>query len=302
MKILLLGANGQVGSYLRHTLSSAGTVVASSRCGFDGALACDLTRPGDLRDLLLRQRPDLVVNAAAYTAVDLAERERDAAIALNADVPRIIGDTVAAWHGGVIHFSTDYVFDGRSHRPYLESDGTGPLGVYGQTKLMGEDALAASGADYLILRTAWVYSLRGRNFLTTMLQLAGERPLLRVVDDQRGTPTSAGFVARATAGIVTRWATDFHTRNNLNGVYHLTAKGETTWFRFAQAIFAEAHSLGVLAQAPTVIPIPSADYPTPAARPAYSVLDIHKLEDVLGVIAPEWRSDLARVIASEYER
>ncbi|HVI53948.1 MAG TPA: dTDP-4-dehydrorhamnose reductase [Luteibacter sp.] len=300
MKILLLGADGQLGGYLHRTLPTLGEVHASSRSAADDSLRCDLSNPAAVHSLLDRLRPDLVVNAAAYTAVDQAESDVDAATRINAVLPGLIGSAVANWGGAVIHYSTDYVFDGTAHHPYTEDDATAPLGVYGRSKLAGEQALAATGVDHLVLRTAWVYSLRGRNFLTTMLRLGAERDTLSVVDDQHGTPTSAGFLARATTHIADTWLKERpHARRR--GVFHLTAAGAATWHGFATAIFDEVAASGRLPTKPSVRPIATADYPTPAKRPAWSVLDTTKTLAAFGVVPPDWRSDLRKVLAGDYD-
>ncbi len=292
MKILLLGAAGQLGTRLRHSLQSVGDVVAVSRSGNGGTLGCDLTDLAALDRLLHSQKPELVVNAAAYTAVDQAESDAGTAMTINADAPRVIGEAMSQWHGAVIHYSTDYVFDGQGMRPYAEDDAPRPLGVYGRSKLEGERNLAATGVDHLVIRTAWVYSLHGRNFLTTMLRLGAERTELRIVDDQRGTPTSTHFLASATATIASAWARD--TSGRSSGVYHLTAGGETTWYGFASQLFTEAMASGHIEKAPALTRISTVDYPTPARRPAYSVLDVKRVMDTFGLVIPHWQTDLRR--------
>jgi dTDP-4-dehydrorhamnose reductase len=301
VKILLLGADGQLGAYLRGTLPVLGEVYASSRSTADDALRCDLSDAAAVDVMLHRLRPDLVVNAAAYTAVDQAETDADAPTRINAILPGLIGSAVANWGGAVIHYSTDYVFDGAAHRPYTEDDATAPLGVYGRSKLAGEQALAATGVDHLVLRTAWVYSTHGRNFLNTMLRLGAERDQLSVVDDQRGTPTSAGFLAKATAQIADTWLKPGLPRSRQRGVFHLTAAGDTTWYGFAKAIFQEATANGLLPKVPLVLPITTAAYPTPATRPAWSVLDTTRTLASFGVEPPDWRSDLRKVLKGYYE-
>jgi dTDP-4-dehydrorhamnose reductase len=301
VKVLLLGGDGQLGGYLRHTLPALGEVYVSSRLAADHGLRCDLADAGAVEHLLERVRPDLVVNAAAYTAVDQAENDVQAAMRINATLPAIIGSSVTKWGGAIIHYSTDYVFDGTAHHPYTEDDATAPLGVYGRSKLAGEQALAATGVDHLILRTAWVYSTRGRNFLTTMLRLGAEREQLSVVNDQRGTPTSAGFLAKATAQIAGKWLKSGPTHLGQRGVFHLTAAGDTTWHGFAKAIFEEATTSGRLAKMPSVLPITAADYPTPAKRPAWSVLDTTRTLATFGVMPPDWRGDLRKVLAGDYD-
>lgn len=294
MTILLLGGDGQLGSYLRTALAPLGQVVAVTRRGLAGDRACDLVDPGAVRDLLVAERPALVVNAAAYTAVDAAEHDADTADAMNARLPGLLGEFGRTIGAGVIHYSTDYVFAGDARHPYLETDATAPANIYGQTKLDGERALAASGADHLILRTAWVYSLHGRNFLTTMLRLARERGELNVVADQHGSPTSAPLLAECTAHIAADWLRD---RRDRRGIYHLTASGDTTWHGFAQAIVTQAASLGALPGPVPVRPIATTDFPTPARRPAWSLLDTQRVQADFSLTLPTWDDDLAHVMA-----
>jgi len=301
VKILLLGAEGQLGGYLQRSLADIGTVRASSRHALDESLRIDLKDTGGLLSLLARESPDLVVNAAAYTAVDQAESDSAEAMLTNAALPAVIASVITSWNGALIHFSTDYVFDGTGTRPYVEDDPTGPLGVYGKSKLNGEIALSRMSADHLILRTAWVYSLRGRNFLTTMLRLGAERHSLTVVDDQHGTPTSAGFLAKATARIAQKWMRERRSRREASGIYHLTASGETTWHGFAQAIFEEAVQTGRLNAAPLLLPTDTAGFPTPAKRPAWSVLDTTRVQTVFGITPPDWRSELRTVMSGAYD-
>ena len=290
MKILVLGASGQVGHELTRTLASVGNVVAATRGGEGGTLAADLGDAASLRAALDQANADVVVNAAAYTAVDRAEDEPLLSQRINGDAPGEIGAWANSRGALVVHYSTDYVFDGNGTRPYREDDATAPLGVYGRSKLAGENALRASGCDHIILRTAWVYAARGRNFLLTMLKVGAERDELRVVDDQRGTPTSAGLIADTTATIIGR------DRTHL-GTFHLCAGGECTWFDFAQAIFARARHAGLIAREPRVVPIASADYPTKARRPRYSVLDTSKIRSTFGVNLPSWQQGLDDMIA-----
>lgn len=293
MRILVFGANGQVGTELRRSLAPLGEVIATTRSGtLDDGSACevaDFDASASLAPLIERIAPDVVVNAAAYTAVDRAESDRDAAFRANAEAPARIAAACAARGARLIHYSTDYVFDGHCTRPYREDDPTAPAGVYGASKRAGEEAIAASGADHLILRTAWVYAAHGKNFLRTMLRLAAERDALRVVADQTGTPTSAALIADVTALALVKPA--------LSGIRHLTATGETTWHGFAEAIVAGAHARGLLARTVPVEPIATADYPTPAARPAYSVLDTSRLVADLGVVLPDWTTGLAMFLA-----
>lgn len=292
MRILLFGANGQVGTELRRSLAPLGDVIATTRSGtLDEVGACevaDFDAPDSLPALIERIAPDVVVNAAAYTAVDRAESDRDAAFRANADAPARLAEACVARGARLIHYSTDYVFDGHGTRPYREDDPTAPAGVYGASKRAGEVAIAATGADHLILRTAWVYAAHGKNFLRTMLRLAAERDALRVVADQTGTPTSAALIADVTARVL--------TRRDVGGIRHLTAAGRTTWHGFAEAIVAGAHARGLLARAVPVEPIATADYPTPAARPAYSVLDTSRLAADLGTGLPDWTAGLALIL------
>jgi dTDP-4-dehydrorhamnose reductase len=293
MKLLLLGANGQVGHALRRSLAPLGEVVAATR---DGRLAdgggCETADLDDLRSLgglVERIAPDVVVNAAAWTAVDRAETEREAAFRANAEAPRAIAQACARRGARLLHYSTDYVFDGRGTRPYREDDATSPLGVYGESKLAGEEAIRASGADHAILRTAWVYAPRGTNFLLTMLRLGAERERLRVVADQVGTPTSAALIADATARVIAH-------PSRASGTWHLTASGQASWHGFAEAIFAVAVARGLLPRAPLVEAISTAEYPTPAARPAYSVLDTGRLQRDFGIAPPHWRDGLDQAL------
>ena len=293
MRILLLGANGQVGTELRRSLLGLGDVVAASRTGQlpDGGAceAVDLAQVADIAAAVNRIAPDIVVNAAAYTAVDRAESEPELAYRINAEAP---GALAEACHGRgipLVHYSTDYVFDGQASRPYREEDPTDPLNVYGASKLAGEQAIAASGADHLILRTAWVYGLHGHNFLRTMLRLGAERDALDVVDDQRGCPTPSWLIADVTASILKRGMFD-------RGVVHLVTAGETTWHGFAQAIFDDAVAVGGLDHAPLIRAVPSSHYPTPVRRPAYSVLDTARLGNTYGLELPGWRRALATTL------
>lgn len=292
---MLLGGNGQLGQELLRALSPLGAVVAATRSGTlpDGR-ACetaDFNQPDSLTTLLDRVRPDVVVNAAAYTAVDRAEEDREAAWRVNAEAPGIIARWCAAAGVTLVHYSTDYVFDGLGTRPYREDDSTAPLGVYGASKLAGEEAIRAAGGRHLIFRTAWVYASHSANFLRTMLRVGAERDVMRVVADQVGTPTPAALIADVTAQALQH-------AGGLSGTWHLTANGETSWHGFAEAIFAEAVAAGKLARAPKVEPITTADYPTPAKRPAYSHLNVTKLERDFGIALPRWQDGLKQVIAA----
>lgn len=293
MRILLFGANGQVGQELRRSLAPLGEVVATTRSGMleDGTPCetADFDAPQSLPTLIERIAPDVVVNAAAYTAVDRAESDRDAAFRANAEAPLRIAEACAARDALLVHYSTDYVFDGTGTQPYRENDPTGPLGVYGESKLAGEQAIQASGARHMIFRTAWVYATHSKNFMRTMLHLAVDRDELRVVADQIGTPTPAALIADVTA---TTLARPFIR----SGVWHLTAAGETTWHGFAEEIFAAAHVRGLIVRIPRVVPVTTADFPTPAKRPGYSVLDTQRLRSDFDADLPDWRQGLARML------
>jgi dTDP-4-dehydrorhamnose reductase len=294
MKILLLGGNGQVGYELQRSLASRGELTVTTRTGVlpNGGTceSLDLSAPDTFAALFERVAPDVVVNATAHTAVDRAESEPEAAVRINAEAPARIAQVCAAHGTHFIHYSTDYVFDGSAVRPYREDDPTAPLGVYGASKLAGEEAIRGSGARHTILRTSWVYAAHGRNFLLTMLRLAAERDELRVVADQIGSPTSAALIADVTADLLAM------PHGAPNGLRHLTARGQTSWHGFAEAIVAGAHARGLLARKPRVVPITTADYPTPARRPAYSVLDTARLEAESANHLPDWQEGLARTL------
>lgn len=296
MKILVLGANGQVGFELLRALAPLGELAAATREGVlaEGAacITADLADARSLANALDGARADLVVNAAAYTAVDRAEDEPQLAERINHRAVGEIGAWAAKHAARVIHYSTDYVFDGSGSRPYREDDPTAPLGVYGRSKLDGERALAASGARHLVLRTAWVYAARGHNFLRTMLRLARERDELRVVADQVGAPTPAHWLADATAAIAGRWR-----EADADGVCHLAAAGQCSWHAFAQAIVDGALQRGLIERAPRVNAIATADFPTRARRPAYSVLDGRRVEHLFAMTRPDWRRGLDEVLA-----
>ena len=295
MTVLLFGGNGQVGHELRRSLRALGDVVVTTRSGElpDGARCevADFDRPGTLAELVQRVAPAIVVNAAAYTAVDKAEDDVDAAFRTNAEAPGVLARACALRDIPFVHYSTDYVFDGQGSRPYREDDPTAPLGVYGASKLAGEDAVRSVGGRHLILRTAWVYGRHGHNFMKTMLRLGAERDELRVVADQVGTPTPAALIADVTTELL-------GLRDAPSGTFHLTPRGETSWHGFAEAILEEALARGLIPRAPKVIPIATSDYPTRARRPGYSRLDIGRLEQVLGRALPEWRTGLRQVLGS----
>jgi dTDP-4-dehydrorhamnose reductase len=293
MRILLFGGNGQVGTECRRSLAPLGELVIATRDGLlqDGTTCemADFDRPATLAGLIARVAPDVVVNAVAYTAVDRAESEPDAAFRANAEAPRRIADACAQCDALLLHYSTDYVFDGRGTRPYREGDPTAPLGVYGASKLAGEQAVRDSGARHLIFRTAWVYAAHSRNFLRTMLRLAAERDELRVVADQVGSPTPAALIADVSAKILQR-------PRSQSGTWHLTATGATSWCGFAEAIIDSAHARGLIARRPRIVPITTADYPTQAARPAYSVLDTAKLQCDFNLVPLAWQDGLGEIM------
>lgn len=279
MKILISGHTGQVARELQLALSKHELVSL-------GRQAFDLSRPDSLRETILRERPALVINAAAYTAVDQAEQEPELAFAINAEAPGVMADACFELDIPLIHYSTDYVFDGSKATPYREADTPCPLSVYGASKVAGEQALRISGCDHLILRTSWVYSQYGRNFLLTMQRLLQEREELSVVDDQIGAPTWAGSIASATAELINKWQQGRHHW----GTYHLTCQGETSWFGFASAIAERLRAAGK--PCARLRPIPSSEYPTPAQRPLNSRLDGERLEQDWQVRLPDWRTAL----------
>ncbi|MEP6899270.1 MAG: dTDP-4-dehydrorhamnose reductase [Rhodanobacter sp.] len=303
MRILLLGANGQLGrTFLEHGgLAARGELVAASR---DGALThgghgeiADLAMPASLTTLLDRVQPDVIVNAAAYTAVDRAEQEEALATRVNGEAVGVIGTWAAAHDALIIHYSTDYVFDGHQSQPYAVDAPTGPLGAYGRSKRAGEQALHASGADQLTFRTAWVYAAHGHNFLRSMLRLGAEREELRVVADQHGAPTDTTLIVEASLAAFDRWLhADAAQRRQLLGIHHLVASGATTWHGFASAIFEQALAHGLVTRAPAVIPIGTIEFPTPALRPAWSLLDNVGFQRHFDFPLPDWRSGLRRVV------
>jgi dTDP-4-dehydrorhamnose reductase len=285
MKILLLGATGQVGWELHRTLSVLGELTATTRNGSVG-LALDTGDLGQLQATLDAVAPDVVVNATAYTAVDRAEDEPDLAMRLNAEVPALIGAWAAQHRALAVHYSTDYVFDGTKDGPYVESDAPNPVNAYGRSKLAGDRALLESGCDSLILRVSWVYSLRGRNFLLTIKRLMQERDELGIVDDQVGAPTWSRTIAQATSIALARLPGDPDARRELCGLYHLAPAGSTSWFGFATAV---RDALGLDC---ALKPIPTSAYPTPARRPPNSRLDSSRFAAAFGLWLPGWDRDL----------
>lgn len=298
MKILLLGKNGQVGWELQRSLAPLGQVLALDSKSLDYC--------GDLSDLqglaatVRRFAPDVIVNAAAYTAVDKAESEPDQALRVNAEAPAVLAAEALKLNALLVHYSTDYVFAGDGETPWQESDPVGPLSVYGATKLAGERAIQSSGCSHLIFRTSWVYAARGNNFAKTMLRLARERDSLNVIDDQFGTPTGADLLADVTAHAIRATRQQPH----LSGVYHLAPAGETTWYRYARFVLEQAHAAGVQLQVSpaSVGAIATAAYPTPAKRPANSRLNTQKLQSAFSLHLPEWQDGVARMLIETLEK
>lgn len=292
MRIVILGAAGQVGRELVRALAGRGTVVALDRRG------CDLSVPGAAADVVARERPAVVVNAAAYTAVDRAETESAIARRINADAVAEIATAVRGLDALLVHYSTDYVFDGRKSGAYREDDAPGPLGVYGATKLAGEQAITATGCRHVTFRTSWVHGRRGGNFIRTIVRLAGERDSLRVVADQVGAPTGAALIADVTASAIERWGGAGALPPP--GLLHLAPRGETTWFDLARFVLAEAAAAGArLRIGPDdVVPITTAEYPTPARRPANSRLDTGRLTTALGLHLPVWQEAVRDTVAA----
>ncbi|BAZ11074.1 dTDP-4-dehydrorhamnose reductase [Calothrix sp. NIES-4071] len=295
MKILLTGTTGQVGWELQRTLMTLGEVISIGR-NASHPMQMDLAQPDSIRRIIREIKPDLIVNPAAYTAVDKAESEEELAMAINGIAPGIIAEEALKLGAAIIHYSTDYVFDGESNIPYTESNEPNPQNIYGKTKLAGEQAIQAVGAPHLILRTSWVYGLRGKNFLLTMLKLAREREEIRVVDDQIGAPTWSWMIAQITAQILSQALgnmSDFLA--DKGGLYHLTASGYTSWYGFAKAIFEHDDSERTLQR---LLPIMSEQYPTPAKRPSYSCLNTEKLYNTFGLFMSEWERCLELALNS----
>jgi len=289
VKILLTGKTGQLGWELERILPSIGDVVALDRRVLDLADSDSIRRA--VRDL----RPTLIVNAAAYTAVDQAEDETELAHAVNAEGPGILAEEAKKIDAALIHYSTDYVFDGRKTSPYTEDDPTGPLNVYGKTKLAGEQAIQAVGVPHLIFRASWVYAMRGKNFLRTILRLAAEREELRIVDDQIGVPNWADAIADSTCRVLARVAgkKSRFAAKDVSGVYHMSGAGQISWFEFAHVILEQTSNAALGGRKiQRVIPIKTVEYPTRARRPAYSVLNSEKLNVTFGVHLPDWKKQL----------
>ena len=287
MKLLVTGANGQVGCELRQSLAPLGQVIALDRA------ACDLARPAEAARILREAAPDIIVNAAAYTAVDRAEQEEELATLINGTAVGEIAQAARQLGAMLIHYSTDYVFDGRKDAPYAEDDVPSPLSAYGRSKLAGERAIAQCGGRYLIVRTSWIYAARGHNFLKTVLRLARERDELRIVEDQIGAPTWARDLAAATA-VMTRQARQEIARDDFeSGLFHVTGSGATSWFVFAKAVVKQAEQYGLLARKSKIVPIASSEYPVAATRPKNSRLSGARARHRFQIALPEWEQSLA---------
>ena len=294
MKILLLGKNGQLGWELQRSLAPLGELVALDRQGAPG-LCGDLGEPDGLAATVRALRPDVIVNAAAYTAVDRAESEPDLARRINAHAPAALAREAAACGALLVHYSTDYVFHGHGQRPWAEDDPTGPLNVYGQTKLAGEQAIVQAGCRHLILRTSWIHAARGGNFARTMLRLARQQPRLTVIDDQWGAPTGAELIADVSAHAIVQ----LRARPDKAGIYHLAAAGETNWFSYAKHVLAQAQSAQPAIEyvVKDILPIPSSAYPVAATRPHNSRLDTRKLRTAFDLHLPPWQAGVDRMLA-----
>ncbi|HWB20997.1 MAG TPA: dTDP-4-dehydrorhamnose reductase [Phycisphaerales bacterium] len=286
---VVIGCNGQIGYELSQLLSADGDVLSLDRAQLD------LLRPMDIERVITKSRPRVVINAAAYTAVDRAQSEQGAAHAVNAEAPRVMADTCAMIGAAFVHYSTDYVFDGEGTRPYLPTDTPGPVSVYGATKLAGELAVQASGAKAIILRTAWVYSLRGRNFVLAILRQAAKKPELRVVRDQIGCPTWARSAARATRDMLRNALVQDERGWNFGGkegIYHVTCSGQTNWFEFARKIVA----LAPLPAKPAITPVQTSEFPTAARRPKYSVMDCSLTERTFNTRMQPWEEAITEAM------
>jgi dTDP-4-dehydrorhamnose reductase len=291
--ILLFGKNGQVGFELQRALSPFGLVHAFGRQD------CDLTNLSQVREIVRRMRPDIIVNASAYTAVDKAESESQIAYLINAAVPSVLAEEAAAIGALIVHYSTDYVFDGMQPGWYVETDIPNPQSVYGTSKLAGESEIAATGCRNLIFRTSWVFGAHGGNFAKTILRLAKERESLSVIADQHGAPTSAHLIADVTAQVIVRYWNEVNRESFPYGIYHLVAAGETTWYEYAKYVIAYAEKAGVALRLKSsgIEAIPSINYPLPAPRPSNSKLDSGKLRKTFDLTLPDWRQDMVHVLA-----
>jgi dTDP-4-dehydrorhamnose reductase len=288
MNILLIGKNGQVGYELHRSLSCIGNVIATDRSDID------LTDNENISTFIHKAKPDIIVNAAAYTAVDKAEIEQDLAYQINATAPKIMAEVALELGIPLIHYSTDYVYNGTGDKAWLETDQTDPVNFYGETKRLGEIGIERSGCNYLIFRTSWVYGARGHNFLNTMLRLAATKDELSIIDDQVGAPTYSRHIADATANIISQSFSDDVFWEKHKGIYHLVGEGETSWYGFSEAIFSFHH---LDEKKPKLNPIQTKDYPTPAKRPANSRLNTDKLQQHFNIQLPHWKQSLALVLA-----
>ncbi|WP_273010243.1 MULTISPECIES: dTDP-4-dehydrorhamnose reductase [unclassified Alcanivorax] len=291
LNILLLGKNGQVGWELQRSLAPLGKVTALDRFGQD-SLCGDISNMDGLRHTIDTVKPDILVNAAAYTAVDKAEDEPELAIRLNTEAPVVMAKAMQALGGCLVHYSTDYVFDGSGTTPWKEADEVGPLSVYGASKMAAESAIQETGCHHLIFRTSWVYASRGNNFAKTMLWLAKERETLNVINDQIGAPTGADLIADVTAHALRQWQRQPQTA----GLYHLAASGETSWHQYANVVIQWAQKAGIPLAVQSVNPIPSEEYPVPAERPKNSRLDCQVLESTFGLQLPPWQQGVERML------
>lgn len=289
-KILVTGKNGQVGFELQRSLAVLGEIVAVDRD------ECNLSDTDAIRALIRKIKPDIIVNPAAHTAVDKAESEPELAEALNATAPAVLAEEAAKIGALLIHYSTDYVFDGRKEGCYSETDAPHPQSVYGKTKRAGEEAVIAANPRHIILRTSWVFGAHGVNFLKTILRLARERDALKIVADQFGAPTSASLLADITAQIIARYLRTKDQTTFPYGLYHLVAQGETSWQGYAQFVVDSMQRRGLEIKAKTIAPIPTSGYPLPAPRPANSRLCTSKLRETFGFVLPTWQQEVERVI------
>ncbi|MBP6366229.1 MAG: dTDP-4-dehydrorhamnose reductase [Nitrosomonas sp.] len=293
MKILLLGKNGQVGWELQRSLAPLGELIALNSSS--KKLCGDLTNLSGIQTTVRKIAPDIIVNAAAYTAVDKAESESELAHIINAEAPGMLAQEAKQLKAWLIHYSTDYVFDGKGNQPYLETDIPNPSNIYGKSKLTGENNIVAAGCSHLIFRTSWVYGAHGNNFMKTILRLAQQRDQLNVVNDQIGSPTGAELVADITAYVLRT----LKYQSDVSGIYHLVAKGETSWFEFAKFILQQAYNanFSLKVQANALSPIPSSAFPLPAKRPLNSRLNTSRLEETFGLNLPEWEISASRTLA-----
>lgn len=298
MKILLFGKSGQVGWELNRSLQPLGEVFVFGR------KEADFSNPDSLRDIVREIKPDVIVNAVAYTAVDKAEKEEELAGAINSSAPGVLAEVALEINALLVHYSTDYVFDGTKESPYVESDEPNPINAYGRTKLAGERAIQLSGCDYLILRTTWVYASRGSNFLRTILRLANDHMELRIVSDQHGAPTWARNISDITGHVLVSAQQERYSGKFGSGIYHLCASGESTWYDFADAIIEQAKILDTEKSIVTekVLPIATEDYPLPAPRPKNSQLDSSLLMARFGVTMPDWRNAMKLCVDEVLER